>query len=96
VLRREEPVPLTAVEFALLEALLRHAGGVVSRDELERSVLGRLPSPHDRSIDVHVSRLRKKLGREENGGERIKTIRSVGYLYALPPEPTDGGTPPSE
>lgn len=76
-------VNLTSMEFSLLEVLLRKAGRFVSRDELIRSVLGRTPYPYDRSIDVHVSRLRKKLGHRVNGAERIKTIRNIGYLYAL-------------
>jgi two-component system response regulator CpxR len=50
------------------------------------SVLKRPYSPFDRSIDVHVSNLRKKLGRYGDGSERIKTLRGEGYLYALPPE----------
>jgi DNA-binding response OmpR family regulator len=83
VLLSGNPVNLTAMEFNLLEILVRNAGRLVSREELIRSVLGRSPYPYDRSIDVHVSRLRKKLGREVDGTERIKTIRNVGYLYAL-------------
>ncbi len=83
VLVSGSPVNLTAMEFSLLEILVRNAGRLVSREELIRSVLGRSPYPYDRSIDVHVSRLRKKLGREVAGTERITTIRNVGYLYAL-------------
>jgi len=90
VRRRGDPVNLTAMEFSLLEVLLRNAGRFVSREELIRSVLGRSPYPYDRSIDVHVSRLRKKLGHEVDGTERIKTIRNVGYLYALT-TPAPGG-----
>jgi two-component system response regulator CpxR len=74
-------VELTAVEFSLLEVLLRAPGSVVQRDELTRSVLGRELVPFDRSIDVHVSRLRKKLGPRSDGGERIKAVRAVGYVY---------------
>lgn len=77
---------LTAVEFNLLEELLRQAGRVVAREDLVRKVLGRRLEPYDRSIDVHISSLRKKLGHELAGLERIKTIRGVGYLYARPPE----------
>lgn len=84
-----ESVNLTAMEFSLLEVLLRKAGRFVSRDELIRSVLGRNPYPYDRSIDVHVSRLRKKLGHRVNGAERIKTIRNIGYLYALTVDAAD-------
>lgn len=81
-------VELTAVEFDLLELLLRNAGHIVSREYLIKAVLGRSLSPYDRSIDVHVSKLRKKLGHQVAGTERIKTIRSTGYLYALTP-PSD-------
>jgi two-component system response regulator CpxR len=83
-----KPVELTAVEFNLLEALLRAAGRVVMRDELAKIVLGRNLSPYDRSIDVHVSNLRKKLGHKFEGNERIKTVRGAGYIYSLPPETT--------
>lgn len=83
-------VNLTSMEFNLLEAMLRKAGRFVSRDELIRSVLGRAPYPYDRSIDVHVSRLRKKLGHKVKGTERIKTIRNIGYLYSLTAPDGDG------
>ena len=81
VRRAGAPVELTAVEFALLELLLRAAGSVVRRDDLARGALGRGLLPFDRSIDVHVSRIRKKLGPRADGGERIATLRAVGYLY---------------
>jgi two-component system response regulator CpxR len=81
VWRAGRPVELTAVEFALLELLLRSAGSVVKRDDLARGALGRSLMPFDRSIDVHVSRVRKKLGPRPDGGERIATLRAVGYLY---------------
>lgn len=84
VLRSGEPVDLTSVEFALLEMLLFKAGHIVTRDELTKTVLGRSLTPYDRSIDVHVSKLRKKLGRESGGTERIKSIRGSGYIYVLP------------
>ena len=76
-------VELTAVEFNLLEHLLRSAGRVVEREQLAEEVLGRKLSAFDRSLDVHVSNLRKKLGPRADGEERIKTIRGVGYLYPL-------------
>jgi DNA-binding response OmpR family regulator len=83
VVRRDgEPVELTSVEFALLEALMRAAGQVVTREQLAQAVLGRRFMPYDRSIDVHVSKIRRKLGDEEN--ERIKTIRGVGYVFTRP------------
>lgn len=86
VFRAGEKIDLTAVEFSLLEALLRKAGELVPREELIQMVLGRSPYPYDRSIDVHISKLRKKLGHEVSGMERIKTIRSVGYLYTVASE----------
>jgi len=82
VLRTGQKVELTSVEFAILETLLRLAGQVVSRDDLVKQALGRDFSVYDRSIDVHVSSLRKKLGQLAGEVERIKTIRSVGYLYS--------------
>ena len=77
-------VELTGAEFTLLEVLLRAAGRVVERGELSKTVLGRRLMPFDRSIDVHVSNLRKKLGPAPGGSERIKTVRSVGYICVLP------------
>lgn len=77
-------VELTGAEFMILEVLLREAGNVVSRDELSRQALGRRTSAFDRSLDVHLSNLRRKLGPIPGGGERIKTIRGVGYLYVKP------------
>jgi two-component system response regulator CpxR len=75
-------VDLTSVEFSILENLVRQAGQVVSREDLVRNALGRSLSAYDRSIDVHVSSLRRKLGQGPGESERIKTIRSVGYLYS--------------
>jgi two-component system, OmpR family, response regulator CpxR len=77
------PIELTGVEFSLLEALLRSAGRVVEREDLSRAVLGRRLQPFDRSLDVHVSNLRKKLGHMIGDVERIATVRGVGYIYAL-------------
>jgi len=71
--------------------LLRNAGRVVGREKLVEQVLGRQYSPYDRSIDVHVSNLRKKLGHKVGSMERIKSVRQVGYLYALPASPEDAG-----
>jgi DNA-binding response OmpR family regulator len=72
---------VTTVEFNLLEMLLRSAGSVVTRDDIASTILGRELSAFDRSIDVHISKLRKKLGNLPNGRERIKTIRNTGYMY---------------
>ncbi len=83
-------IEMTAVEFSLLEELMRMAGRVVTRRDLSRKILGRDLSPYDRSVDVHVSSLRRKLGHESAGMERIKTVRSVGYLYVHFPETGEG------
>ena len=91
VTRAGRPVELTSVEFNLLEVLLREAGKVVTREHLVNVVLSRKFSPFDRSIDMHVSKVRKKLGDTEDGAGHIKTIRSVGYLFARPrPESSQG------
>lgn len=84
-----EILNLTTVEFRVLERLVRSAGQVVTRQELTQWALKRRYSPFDRSIDVHVSNLRKKLGPYENGVERIKTLRGEGYLFAYPTEKTE-------
>jgi two-component system response regulator CpxR len=78
-------IDLTSVEFNLLEVLLREAGRVVPRERLVNAVLSRKFSPFDRSIDMHVSKVRKKLGDTEND-EHIKTVRGVGYIFARPRE----------
>ncbi|WP_028317062.1 response regulator transcription factor [Desulfobulbus elongatus] len=82
VFRNSDMVPLTAVEFSLLHALVKRIGQVVNREELAQEVLGRKLEMFDRSIDVHISSLRRKLGHNVNGIERIKTVRSVGYMYS--------------
>jgi len=76
-----KPVSLTSTEYQVLEHLLENAGKVVKKDALSEAALGRKLSPYDRSLDMHVSNLRKKLGLLPNGSERIKTIRSIGYQY---------------
>jgi DNA-binding response OmpR family regulator len=85
VRRAGETVDLTAVEYDVLEKLLRAAGRIMTREELSQQVLGRSSSPFDRSIDMHISNLRKKLGHRLGEVERIKTVRGVGYIYAHPP-----------
>jgi two-component system response regulator CpxR len=81
VRRADEEVPLTGIEFELLLVLVRSAGTVVERNDLSRAALGRRANPYDRSLDVHLSNLRRKLGPLADGGERIKTVRAVGYQY---------------
>jgi DNA-binding response OmpR family regulator len=89
-------IELTGVEFNLLETLLRAAGRLVEREELSRAVLGRRLQPYDRSIDMHVSNLRKKLGHMCGEHERIKTVRGLGYIYTLPGAEPDNGESPDE
>jgi two-component system response regulator CpxR len=86
VWRDGEAIELTNVEYEILVTLLRSAGLVVRREEMVRSVLGRELSVFDRSIDMHISHLRKKLGHRAADAERIKTVRGVGYIYARPSE----------
>lgn len=80
--RDNKVLDLTSVEFDLLRELMRNAGQVVTREDLSSNVLGRPFSPFDRSIDMHVSKLRRKLG-EQNGEDFIRTIRNAGYLFPL-------------
>jgi len=83
-LKNGEDLGLTSVEFDLLAELLRQAGKVIKKEDLSEQVLERKLSPWDRSLDMHISNLRKKLGNRAGNIERIKTIRSVGYIYTLP------------
>ncbi len=82
--RAGETIDITGVEYELLELLVERAGHVVTREDLSRRALGRRPSPYDRSLDTHMSNLRRKLGPLPDGGERLKTIRAVGYQYVRP------------
>jgi DNA-binding response OmpR family regulator len=72
------PVELTAMEFDLLELLMRSSGRVVSREEITATLFEREATPYDRFLDVHISHLRKKL---EGGRTLIRTIRGVGYVF---------------
>lgn len=83
VRRNGEIVDLTTAEFDLLRVLLQQAGQVVPREQLFQEVLGREFAVFDRSIDNHVSSLRRKLGSRINGIDRIKSVRNVGYQYAV-------------
>ncbi len=83
VFRDNNPVPTTTLEFDILEILMRQAGRVVSRDALMENLYNRKSTPFDRSIDMHVSHLRKKL---EGGSELIKTIRGAGYQFCTAPD----------
>jgi two-component system response regulator CpxR len=84
VLRGGVAVELTTVEFDILRLLLESAGQTVARERISEEVLTRRFDPFDRSVDMHISKLRRKLGPRAGGEDRIKTIRSVGYIYTLP------------
>lgn len=81
---RGESIALTSTEYTVLEVLLREAGHVVSKTNLSERALGRKLTRYDRSLDMHVVSLRKKLGPLDSGEERIKTVRGVGYQYTRP------------
>lgn len=76
-----EPIDLTSTEFNLLETLANNAGQVVSKNELSEYGLGRPLAKFDRSIDVHVSSIRHKLGQQPDGQSYIQTIRGKGYQF---------------
>ena len=76
---QEQPLELTSTEYSLLEVLARHAGRVVSKGDLSELAMGRPLARFDRSIDVHVSSIRQKLGARDNGDSWIQTIRGQGY-----------------
>ena len=80
---RGETLPLTSTEFSLLEVLARQAGRVVGKAELSEQALGRPLARFDRSIDVHVSSLRQKLGQRGDGRSWIETVRGRGYQFLL-------------
>ena len=77
---KSQDLGLTGSEFALLHKLVLRPGQIVSREELSMNVLGKHLSPFDRSIDMHMSNLRKKLPERDNGLPWLKTLRGRGYL----------------
>ena len=81
VLQNGQPLELTSTEYDVLDVLLRNVGKVVEKAQVSQIALNRRLGPYDRSIDMHISRLRRKLGVLPGGGERIKTVRGSGYLY---------------
>jgi DNA-binding response OmpR family regulator len=83
-----KPVEVTTLEFDILEQLMRNAGHVVSRDGLMETLYNRKATPFDRSIDMHVSHLRRKL---EGGRPVIKTIRGIGYQFCQTAEDAVAG-----
>ena len=84
VLVGDEPRDLTASELRLLAHLVERGGEVVEREFLYKQIFGHPAYPMDRSLDMLVSRVRKKLGARPDGTERIKAVRGEGYMYLLP------------
>ncbi len=80
----ERSAALTGAEFRLLELLVRAGGDVVDKDRLYEQGLGRRYSPFDRSLDTHISNLRRKLGSAADGKNRIASARGVGYQLRVP------------
>jgi len=80
-----QELSLTGYEFSLLYALASRAGRVLSREQLIELAGGNAEEAFDRSIDVHVSRLRQKLGDDSRGPRLLKTVRGAGYLLAADP-----------
>ncbi|HZD52331.1 MAG TPA: response regulator transcription factor [Woeseiaceae bacterium] len=81
--RRGRPLSLTSAEFAILRLLMESAGMPVTKDEMTQEALGRHYTPFDRSIDVHIGNLRRKLSLGEHYDALIKTVRGRGYLLAV-------------
>jgi two-component system, OmpR family, response regulator CpxR len=75
------PIHLTSVEFELLSMLLERKGEVVCKDQIYEAIFERKPSPYVRTLDTHISNLRKKIGSSQDGLPRIRTIRGKGYAF---------------
>lgn len=82
VLKDGEPLDLTITEFNILGVLIREVDKVVEKNQLAEKSLQRSLTLFDRSLDMHLSNLRKKLGNNRQGNARIKTMRGIGYMYA--------------
>lgn len=78
----EQLLPLTQSEALILRALLERPGQLVERQSLSRQALGKALGPYDRSLDMHLSNLRRKLGPHPDGHTRIQALRGRGYLYS--------------
>ncbi|WP_394202474.1 response regulator [Shewanella waksmanii] len=78
---QEQSLILTGTEFGLLLEMVQHAGELISKDLLSEKVLGKKLMPFDRSLDMHLSNLRKKLPERSDGRPRVKTIRGKGYIW---------------
>jgi DNA-binding response OmpR family regulator len=82
--RAGDVLRLTSAEYDILRLFIGSPGQVLTREKLVEDVLDRKFSPFDRSIDLHISNLRKKLGPHADGTERIRSVRGIGYLYTWP------------
>lgn len=81
VFKNKEALELTVTEYNILNTLISHLGKVVEKNQLAEEAMSRPLTLFDRSLDMHLSNLRKKLGLHDDGKTRIKTIRGVGYMY---------------
>lgn len=90
---RDEPLDLTSYEFAILRVLAEHAGKVLSRERILDLAKGSAEAAFERSIDGHISRLRKKLGDDRGTPKWLRTIRGSGYMLALNPDDADPELP---
>lgn len=81
VVCQDQLLILTGTEFSLLYHMIQHSGEVLSKDNLSENVLGKKLMPFDRSLDMHLSNLRKKLPERADGRPRVKTLRGKGYIW---------------
>ena len=81
VICQAQEISLTGTEFILLTYFSKNIGKIISKNELSETVLGKPLSQYDRSLDMHISNLRKKLPLRENGMPRFKTLRGKGYIF---------------
>lgn len=82
-----DPVQLTVAEFNMLEALMLAAGAIVTKEELTEKGLARKLELYDRSVDMHISNLRRKLGQTQDGDQLIRTVRGIGYMLSDEQQP---------
>jgi two-component system response regulator CpxR len=78
---KEQLILLTGTEFSLLYALVKQAGELVTKESLSETVLGKKLMPFDRSLDMHLSNLRKKFPERSDARPRVKTLRGKGYIW---------------
>jgi two-component system response regulator RstA len=76
-----KPLDLTSYEFSILYTLMKNAGRILSREQIMETAGGNPDEAFDRSVDVHISRLRKKLGDRSSRPDMIRTVRGLGYMF---------------